>query len=159
MQPATPRDEHSWLMRMVGDWAYDFSTSMDEGDKAHMTGTERVRAIGRLWVVAESDGETEDGQRATNILTLGFDPDLGRFVGSFISSSMTKLWTYEGDLAPQGDVLNLFAEGPSFTGEGNTSYRDIVEWVDADTRLFHSEGRMPDGSWNRFMTGRYRRIG
>jgi hypothetical protein len=36
-------------------------------------------------------------------------------------------------------------------------YQDIVEIVDANERRLSSQMQMPDGSWQKFMTVRYRR--
>jgi hypothetical protein len=62
-------------------------------------------------------------------MTLGYDPQTQRFVGSFVASMMTHLWPYNGTLNAEGTVLTLDAEGPSFAGDGATAkYQDIIEF-------------------------------
>ena len=45
------------------------------------------------------------------MMSLGFDPQKGRFVGTFIGSMMTHLWIYDGALDASGQALILDAEG------------------------------------------------
>jgi hypothetical protein len=117
-----------------------------------------VRSVGGLWVVAEGSGEMPGGGPATTLITLGYDPQKQRFVGTFVGSMMTHLWIYEGALDPAANVLTLDAEGPSFSGDGTmAAYQDIVEIRSDDHRVLRSRVRGPDGTWNEFMTGHYRR--
>jgi hypothetical protein len=153
---AEPTPEHRWLERMVGDWDFVAEAAMGEGlPPMRSEGTERVRSLGGVWIVAEGEGDAPDGGAATNIITLGYDPARGRYVGSFVSSFMTSFWTYEGTL--EGDRLVLDTEGPSFTGEGLSRYQDVVEFVDDDHRVLRSRAPTPDGGWMEFMTARYTR--
>jgi hypothetical protein len=85
------------------------------------TGSQTVRMLGNLWMIGEGEGECPDGTMAKSIITLGYDPEKQRFVGTFIASMMTHLWPYEGTL--QGDVLTLDSEGPSFSGKGRANIR------------------------------------
>jgi len=76
------------------------------------------------------------GIAATTLMTLGYDPAKGRFVGTWIGSMMTHLWVYDGELDPAGRVLTLNSEGPSMTGDGSfAKYQDIVEFMSDDHRV------------------------
>jgi hypothetical protein len=93
-------------------------------------------------------------------MTLGYDPQKGHFVGSFVASMMTHLWIYErGTLDAAGKVLTLDARGPTFSGDGAmVDYQDIIEWKSDDHRILSSRMRGEDGSWSPvFMTAHYRR--
>jgi surface antigen len=107
--------------------------------------------------MCEARGTTPDGGGATSIMTLGFDPDRGRFTGTFVASMMTHLWIYEGELDAAGSVLTLDTEGPAYTGEGMMKYRDTIELRGDDHRVQTSSYQREDGSWNSFMTTHYRR--
>ena len=151
-----PSEEHRWLERMVGEWEYEHECVMGP-DQPPMksAGSDSVRSIG-LWVIREGKGQMPDGGPATMIFTLGFDPKKGRFVGTFIGSMMTKLWTYDGGL--EGDVLTLDAEGPSFADPNKTAkYQDVFEIVSDDHHTLSSQVLGEDGRWFRFMTANYRR--
>ena len=91
-------------------------------------------------------------------MTLGFDPQTKRFVGTFIASAMTHLWPYRGSLDASGTTLTLDSEGPSFSGDGTMAkYQDIIEFVTKDHRTLTARVQSADGSWQQFMTAHYRR--
>jgi hypothetical protein len=108
--------------------------------------------------MGEGQGEGPDGTLVTSVITLGFDPQTRRFVGTFIASMMTHLWIYHGTLDAAGKVLTLDTQGPDFSGGPNpVQYQDIIEFVSDDHRLLRSQLMGPDGEWNQFMTAHYRR--
>jgi hypothetical protein len=155
-----PQGGHRWLERLVGEWTYESDCSMGpDKPRAKFVGTESVRSIGGLWVVGEGRGTMpDDGSPATMLLTLGFDPGRGRFVGTWIGSMMTHLWIYDGELDAAGKVLTLDAEGPDFFAEGKMArYRDVHEMEGEDRRVLTSSVVGPDGQWHPFVTTRYRR--
>lgn len=151
--------QHHWLKRFVGEWEYQGQCVMEPG-AAPLTfkGAERVRAIGDLWVVGESTGEMPGGAPATMILTLGFDPKKGRFVGTWIGSMATHLWTYDGHLDGEERVLTLETQGHSMTNpEQMTSYKDITEWKSNDHRAFRSVMLGDNGEWKELVSMDFRR--
>lgn len=156
---AEPREEHRWLERLAGEWTFEVEAVGKPGEPSQKdTGTERVRSLGGLWAVSEGHGQMPDGTPATTIMTLGYDPAKGRFVGTFVGSMMTHLWLYDGELDAAGNVLTLNTEGPSFTDERKTAkYRDVIELRSDDHRILTSSVLGDDGSWTQFMTAHYRR--
>jgi hypothetical protein len=150
-----PQDEHRWLQRLVGEWTYESEAMMPDGTTARMTGTETIRPFGDLWIMTDSKGETPGGDQ-TSTITLGYDPQKQRFVGTFVDTSMTFMWIYEGSL--DGDVLTLESDGPSFEADGKMAkYKDITELKNDDYRIFRSVVLGNDGEWHEFMTSHYRR--
>src|SRR5688572_16447612 len=116
---AEPQKEHQWLQKLVGEWTSESEMEMEPGKSPERCkGTESVRSLGGLWIVGEGSGEMPGGGLATMILTLGYDPQKGRYVGTWVGSMMTHLWIYEGSLDAAGKVLTLDTEGPSFVGDG-----------------------------------------
>jgi len=112
--------------------------------------------LGGLWAVCDGTGEMPGGGTGYTIMTLGYDPARGRFVGSFIGSMMTHFWLYDGELS--GNVLTLDAEGPSFTDPTKMAkYQDIIEIISDDHRTLSSQVLGEDGAWTKFMTAHYRR--
>jgi hypothetical protein len=158
MEMPTPTKEHDFLQQLVGSWSSTGSCMMPDGGTSASSGTQTVHSLGGLWIVIEGRNDAAEGG-GEFVLQLGFDPEKGKFVGTFIASMMTKLWIYEGTLDENGTVLTLAAEGPSFTGEGTALYHDIVEIEGPDSYLFSGNAQMPDGSWNRFMSSRLVRTG
>lgn len=160
MTPDMPQatKEHQWLKQLVGSWTFRSECQTGPGEPPMtLSGTETTRAVGDLWVVGEMDGETPGGGMAKNFISLGFDPQKGKFVGTFITSMMPMLWLYEGELDAGGTILTLASEGPAFTGEGTALYHDIIEVTPDGGRIFSSQMKGPDGDWVTFMRMDYQR--
>jgi Protein of unknown function (DUF1579) len=158
MEQPEPQKEHEWLQQLVGDWT--FETEVDMGPNVPSmisTASDHSRALGDLWVLSEWEMELPDGVKGTSLMTLGYDPARQRFVGSFVTSSMTHHWLYEGELDESGKVLTLNAQGPNFAGEGMAMFQDIIEITGPNERRLYSQVQGPDGTWNRFMTSTFRR--
>lgn len=152
------RKEHQWLGRMAGEWSYEMEAEGEPGQPPiRESGAESVRSLQGVWVMCESGGAMPDGSTFTSIMTLGYDPDAQRFRGTFLSSMMTYLWIYDGQLDAAGGVLTLDAEGPAYTGEGMMNYRDTIQFQSDDHRVHTSSYQKGDGSWHQFMTVHYRR--
>lgn len=150
--------EHQWLLKLVGEWTLEADAGAD--DKPAETGewTESVRSLGGVWILAEGTGEMPGGGAATTLMTLGYDPQKKRYVGTWIGSMMTHLWLYDGELDGAGNVLTLESEGPDFAVEGKLAkYRDIIEFKSEDHRVLTSNVLGDDGQWQSFMTTQYRR--
>jgi hypothetical protein len=152
---AKPEKEHEWLEKFLGDWTFE-----TEAQSAHPAskGTERVRSIGGIWVVAEGQGPMPDGTPATTIMTLGYDTQRKRYVGTWLGSMMTYLWPYEGQVDSTGRILTLDSVGPSMEGDGTTApYQDVFEFKDDNTRVLTARTKGKDGTWKPVMTAVYRR--
>ena len=133
---------------------------MEPGQPASkFEGSERVRSLGGLWILAEGQGEMPGCGAATTLLTLGYDPQKQRYVGTWIGSMMTHLWVYNGTLDATGRVLTLNAEGPHMAAEGKMAqYKDVIEFTSEDYRVLTSYVLGEDGEWHRFMLAHYRRL-
>jgi hypothetical protein len=154
-----PQREHQWLQKLVGEWTSELEAQMEPGKPAEKCmGTESVRSLGGLWILADGRGKMPDGSPVTTLMTLGYDPQRQRFVGTFIGSMMTNLWVYEGTLDAAGKVLTLDTEGPSMAGDAKlTKYKDAMEILSDDHRVLTSRMLGDDGKWHQFMTAHYRR--
>jgi hypothetical protein len=152
--------EHEWLQQLTGNWIGEGEAAMEPGQPTvKWTTTEAVRSIGGVWIIAEGQGEMPEGGPAITMMTLGYDPQKSRYVGTFIGSMMTNLWVYEGTLDASGKVLTLDTEGPVMGSEGKMArYKDIIEIKSADERVLTSRMLGEDGHWTEIMTSRYRRV-
>lgn len=153
-----PHQEHRWLQKLVGEWTYESEIDAGNGGTpSKVEGSEIVRPVGELWVVGEGEGEMPDGEHADTVLTLGYDPENGSFVGTWIGSMMTHLWIYRGELDSAGRVLTLEAEGPDMQVEGKSRlYRDVIELVSDDRRILRALVQN-EGDWDEMMSVHYRR--
>ena len=156
---AKPQKEHDWLNQLVGEWTSEMDCAMGpDQPRSKSKGRETVRSLGALWTLCEGEGEMPDGSTGKTLLTLGFDPAKGRFVGSWIGSMMTHLWIYDGALDESGKVLTLESSGPNVMGDGAIiPYRDVITMVGPDHRMLTSYTPDGNGGWTEFMTAHYRR--
>jgi len=154
-----PQAEHHWLQKLVGEWTCEGEATTEPGqDPVKFESTESVRSIGDLWIVAEGHGDMPGCGPATTIMTLGYDPQKERFVGTFIGSMMTHMWLYDGSLDAREKVLTLETEGPSMDGRGRmVKYKDVMEIRSDNHRVLSSHVLDEDGNWWQFMTAHYRR--
>jgi Protein of unknown function (DUF1579) len=143
----------------VGEWDFESECEMgNDQPKSKTVGKQRTQALGSLWTLGEMEMPGPDSKPMRSIMTLGFDPERKKFVGTFVTACMTYLWLYEGSLDASRRVLTLDCEGPSFTGDGSMAkYQDIIEVVDQDTYLFSSRFLGADGNWVKFMHGKHTR--
>ncbi len=154
-----PQKEHEWLQRMIGEWTIESECVMGpDPEPFRSVGRETVRAVGDLWIVAEGEMTSPDGDTGQTMMTLGFDHVKKKFVGSWIGSMMSNMWVYEGQLDAAQKVLPLDTVGPDFVTEGKEAkYQDIHEIVSDDHRILKSQTQGADGKWTQFMTAHYRR--
>ncbi len=161
MMNPEPQKQHEWLKKLVGEWTIEGETPAEEPGKEpeKLTGVETVRTLGDVWAVFEGRGQMPGGGEGTTLMTLGYDPQKGRFVGTWHGSMMTHLWVYDnGELDAAERVLALEAEGPSFSGADTLDkYRDTIELVSDDHRILRGHVLGENGEWNCFMTTHYRR--
>jgi hypothetical protein len=151
--------EHEWLQQLVGEWTYESEGIVDPSQPpVKSQGTQSARSLGGLWLVAESNGKAPNGAPMTGILTIGYEPEKKKYVGTWICSCMSQLWTYEGSLDETGKILTLEAEGPNPSTAGKkTKYRDVYEIKATDHWVQTSYMLADDGKWYRFVTANYRR--
>jgi hypothetical protein len=151
--------EHQWLQPLVGEWTYESEGIVDPSQPpVKSQGTASARALGGIWLVAETDGKAPNGVAMKGILTLGYDPERKKYVATFISSCMSRLWTYEGSLDEAGKILTLETDGPNPSTPGKTTrYKDTYEVKGSDHWVQTSFALTDDGKWFRFATVNYRR--
>lgn len=93
---------------------------------------------------------------ATTLMTLGYDPQKQRYVGTWVGSMMTYLWVYDGELDAGETVLTLNSDGPVMTGEEKLGkYKDAIEFKSDNHRILTSHMLRDDGQWQHFMTAHY----
>lgn len=155
--PVQPQKEHQWLQKLVGEWTYETEAMMGpDQPPVKSTGTETVRSLGGLWVLAEGQGEMPCAGQATTLMTLGYDSQKQRYVGTWIGSMMTYLWVYDGELDGSETTLTLNSDGPVMTGEEKLGkYKDVIEFKSDDHRVLTSHMLGDDGQWQQFMTAHY----
>ncbi len=152
-----PQKEHEWLRQLVGEWDAEGEACMEPGKPPiQIKGTESSRMIGGFWAVFEHRGDFM-GSPFTGIMTLGYDPERKKYVGTWIDSMGSYLWRYEGTLDASGRILTLDSEGPCHETPGKLAkYRESIEIKDKDRKHFVSKIER-NGQWVTGMTMTSRR--
>jgi hypothetical protein len=153
-----PEKEHAWLQQFVGEWETEAVAMMEQGKPPmKCKGTESVRSIGGFWIVAENKGTFMDVP-VTGAMTLGYDPEKKKYVGTWICSMTNYLWKYEGTVDESGKVLTLETEGPCPMAPGKLSrFKDVTEFKSKDHKVLTSLMQGDDGKWVTFATINCRR--
>lgn len=151
-----PAKEHEWLQRFVGEWESEVEMSMGPNQPTtKISGRETARMLGGFWLVMEG-GNEEMPYRF--LLTLGYDPRQGSYVGSWVDSMTTHAWKYHGSVDSTGNILTLETEGPFPPPNGPVSQiREVTEFKSDDFRVFTSSVRQENGEWVTVCTIRARR--
>ncbi len=156
---AKPVKEHKWLEKLLGEWTYEGEADMGpDKPKMKSSGSETIRSLGGLWIIAEGIGKMPDGEEGKTLMTLGYNPKTKRYPGTWIGSMMTHMWVYDGEMDKSEKILTLNAEGPSFTDpQKSAKYQDIIEIVNDDERILRSQFQTETGEWVQFMSTTYKR--
>ncbi len=86
-----PTSEHQWLKRFAGEWDWTSTCFLEPGNPPiEAKGSDRARSIGDYWVVVEGEA-TMLGTQFTSILTLGYDPERRKLVGTWVDSTSSHL--------------------------------------------------------------------
>ena len=152
-----PQKEHEWLQQLSGEWDTETEIMVAPGaPPAKSKGTESNRMIGGFWALSEHKGEFM-GNAFSGILTLGYDPEKKKYVGTWIDSVTSVLWQYQGTVDATGKILTLEAEGPDPEQAGKRAkFKETIEIKDKDHKVFTSSMEK-DGKWLTFMTAQYQR--
>tara|TARA_R110002095_G_scaffold201208_2_gene181928 strand:- start:6199 stop:6678 length:480 start_codon:yes stop_codon:yes gene_type:complete len=156
---AKPQAEHAWLESFIGNWSIETECQMGPDQPSHKSsGQATCRSLEGMWLLIESTGTTPESEAWSMLMTVGYDPAQSSYVGTFVGSMMTHLWTYQGSLDQTGKKLILNTEGPQFSGEGMARYQDSLELINQDHWILSSQMQTETGEWNQFMTSHHRRI-
>lgn len=152
-----PVKEHAWLEKLAGDWISESEVMMGPDNWIKVKGAEKCRTHGGFWIIAEGEAEIM-GTKVNSILTLGYDPEKKKYIGTWVDNCAAHMWRYEGTLDAAGKVLTLDTEGPNMMVPGKTSkYREVITLVGPDEKTFSSSILGDDGKWTTFVKATYKR--
>lgn len=149
-KPAPPLKEHQWLQQLEGNWTTDTEALMEPGKPPmKFNGTESTRSLGGYWTMSELKGDVM-GQAIMGIMTLGYDAKKGKYIGTWVCSADSTMFTYEGTVA--GNTLTLETEGPNPMTGKLAKMRDVIEVKSKNHKILTSHIQGDDGKWTKFMT-------
>ncbi len=149
-----PQKEHQWLKQLDGEWETEAEIALEPGKVVKSKGTESVRSLGGFWSVSEMKGDCL-GVPVTGLMTVGYDAQKKKYVGTWVCSMCDWLCQYEGTV--DGQVLTLECEGPNPTTGKLVKMRDVIEIKGKDHKVLTSSMLGEDGKWVPFMTMTSRR--
>ena len=157
-QMEKPIEQHEWLMKFVGKWETESKAKMAPGQPdVDCNGTMSSKSVGKFWIVTDIKSSLL-GHEFTGVQTLGYDPKLKKYVGTWVDSHNSHMWKYEGTVSKDGSTLTLNATGPNMSVPGTeATYRDIYEFKSNDELVIRSEMEVEDGKWMTFMSGHGKR--
>jgi hypothetical protein len=151
-----PQKEHEFLKKFVGEWeSVGKGTPMEGQPAVECNATANTRMMGDFWMVSEGHGDAM-GTPMETLMTVGYDTEKGKYVGTWVDSVFNHMWKYEGTV--EGEKLTLNAEGPDMMNPGRmTQYQDIFEFKSPDHYTLTSRAQDKDGKWVTFMTAEVNR--
>lgn len=155
-----PQEAHRWLEQLLGDWKTDATATVAPGQEFQCEGTAKFKSLGGFWAVMQLESQPM-GQAMHGIMTIGYDPHAKQYVGTWVDSTTSRLWKYEGSLDETGKILTLEADGPNFLAPNDPTktakFRDIIEVKGNDHLVMTSAVELEPGKWTKFMTMNFRR--
>ncbi|HEX6962094.1 MAG TPA: DUF1579 domain-containing protein [Lacipirellula sp.] len=154
-----PVKEHALLAQFAGEWKMRAETIPAPGEEPIVCeGKETARLLGGFFLVAEGEGDMM-GEPMSSILTIGYDPEKKKYVGTFVCSAGAELWQYDGQMDSSGKKLTLSTEGPSMMDPSKRmKYRESLELKDKDHKVFTSEMEVAPGKWQPIVRMTYERV-
>lgn len=153
-----PVREHELLKQFVGEWESEIEITLAPGKAPKKgKGAESSRMLGGFWLVADGKGEMDGMPGMTSQLTLGYDPQTEKYVGTWVDSMNSYLWTYEGTVDSTGKIFTLETEGPCPLKPGLVRFKEVIEFKSADHRVFTSSMQNDDREWVQMVSAHYHR--
>ena len=133
-KPVEPTKEHQWLGKLVGKWDCEFECIFPgQPQPVKFKGSENIVAVGKLWVVSEGECG-DDTMKVHSRLTLGYDAQKKKYVGTWIDSMQTTMWK-------SGQEIPFFVL-PSLGGGHNMRGYESYRFRDRNSQLVQAEWRV-----------------
>lgn len=147
--PAMPQSakEHEWLKKFAGEWDVETEIFMEPGKPPlKAKGTESARLLGGFWVIGENKGDMM-GMPFTGVMTFGYDLDKKQYVGTWVDSNTSTMWSCTGSVDDSGKVLTLNTGGMCPIEGKICQFRDTIEFRSPDKRVMTGAKLGKDGQW------------
>lgn len=155
-----PTPQHKILAQDEGTWDATVSTYMEGPDSQPLVskGVETNTLIGGLWLVSDFQGEFF-GQPFHGRAQCGYDPQKGKYVGTWVDSMTARLTLMEGTYDAKAKTLTMLTDGEDPTTHKPTKEKHVTEYKDENTRshTMYVQGEMTGGSFAKMMDISYTR--
>lgn len=142
-EPPKPTKNHEYLKQFEGTWEANSEFSEKPGDppmKSKGTETDKV-AVGGLFLIIDHQSEMM-GMPFSGHGIMGYDTLKKKYVGSWVDSMSTAIWSSEGTVDDAGKVFTSVMEGPNpMTGKMmKMKYVSEITGKDTKKMTFYMEG-------------------
>jgi hypothetical protein len=153
-----PGPEHAIFKDDAGTWDATVESFMTpDGKPMTSKGTEtNTLSCGGLCLVTHFKGETMPGMVFEGHGTTAYDPKKKKYIGSWTDSMSQGLSIGESTYDAATKTATGYMEGPDMTGNV-VKMKSVVEYKDANTRVFTLYGPGPDGKEGKVMSITYTR--
>lgn len=153
-----PTTQHEWLKKFVGEWTVRSEIHMAPDQEPMVaTGTESARMLGGFWVVGEGRGEMAGADLKSEwIISFGYDPQQGEYVGRWIDSMTPAKWDYRGKVSEDGKTMTLSTSGFCPMEGKDCEFRTTVAFKSDDVRVITDE-KKTDAGWVTAVVSTYTR--
>lgn len=139
MQMPEPTAQHMELQKHVGEYEGTITMFMPGMDATPAPAQETVRTFGPFWTTndftCEFMGMPYQGHGFT-----GYDPEKGKYVGTWIDNLSPALAIMEGEYDEAKKATVMHWEAPDMTGKVVPHRSEIVQSKDAYTMTFFTDG-------------------
>ena len=140
-----PGPEHKLFQQDEGTWDATVEMSMAPGAPATSRGVEtNTVGCGGLCLISDFKGEMVPGQAFHGHGTSAWDPAKKKYVGTWTDSMSAGIAMGESSYDPATKIATGWMQAPDITGKVVKS-KAVVEYKDADTRVFTMYNTGPDG--------------
>lgn len=153
-QGPTVTEEHHRILESVGEWTGVMEMDMGQGPVSYDC-SETVAAVGELWVTTKFHCNFM-GTDFNGASTMGFDPETGTYLGTWIDSSNSHLTIQRGRFDGAKNAVVMEYEGPdAMTGKMVPMRTENVGTKDAYKMTFF---QTIDGKTTQTMTITMKRV-
>jgi Protein of unknown function (DUF1579) len=140
----TPGPEHQVLKMDDGVWDAVIEISTPGGPMTSKGVETNSIGCGGLCLITDFKGEMGPGMTFHGHGLTAYDPAKKKYVGSWTDSMSRGISSGESTYDPAAKKITSMMEGPDMTGT-IVKTRSVVDYVDADHRVFTMFGPGPDG--------------
>ncbi|MAB78452.1 MAG: hypothetical protein CMJ89_03770 [Planctomycetes bacterium] len=158
MTMSQPTVEHNRLQELAGVWDVDCKFYMDPSHPpVEFKGKETIEMFGNFWTQSLFEADMF-GTPLNGRCTLGYDPNKGEYVSTWIDTMSPTLFKFTGNFDAKNEVLEMHGRAFDFQLKTETNYRTTEVYKSPDERLFEMFMEMPNGREVKMFTYAYQRV-
>lgn len=140
-----PTAEHAILEQLAGEW--DATMKMDFPGVQPSKGTMSTKlGMNGLWLVGDYKTDNFMGSPFTGHALTGYDPEKGKYVGTWIDSMTMALGVQEGTYDAATKTLTMESKGLDPMSGEEVTMKMVTKVQDKDHHTFEMYSPGPDGS-------------